>query len=444
MNAAGVLFPSFPGTEPPDWIRRFLSAGGGGITLFAYNVRGREQLASLAAALRAERPAALLAIDEEGGDVTRLEAVEGSSYPGNAALGAIDDVALTQQVAESIGAELAAVGVDWNLAPVADVNVPANPVIGVRSFGDDPMLVARHVAAFVTGLQRAGVAACAKHFPGHGSTEQDSHLELPTVTGDVEVGLQPFRAAVGAGVQTIMTAHVRVPSLGDEPATVNPRAIRLLRDELGFDGLVFADALEMKGISAGVGVEEGAVRALAAGVDALCVGHDLHDEAVASIEAAIENAVASGRLSEERLAEALERVARVAAWTSSGAPVEPDPELGLAAARRAVIVDGDVHVGPAATVVELAPVANIAAGEHAHRLDSAMLVREGDDVPYADVYVVRDAHRHEWMRGAVDRPNAVVVEVGLPRWRPSSSRGYIATNGRSRVSLEAAREHLGL
>lgn len=444
MNAAGVLFPSFPGTEPPDWIRRFLAAGGGGITLFAYNIRDRGQLAELTAALRRERADALLAVDEEGGDVTRLEAAEGSSYPGNAALGAIDDVALTERVAEAIGGELAAVGVDWNLAPVADVNVPGNPVIGVRSFGDDPARVARHVSAFVTGLQRAGVAACAKHFPGHGATEQDSHLELPTVTGDVGAGLEPFRSAIAAGVQTIMTAHVRVPAFGNEPATINPRVMQLLRDELGFEGLIFADALEMKGISASVGVEEGAVRALAAGVDALCVGYDLHDEAVASIESAIADAVSAGRLPEARLVEALSRVARVAGWTSPRAPGEVDQELGLAAARRALVTDGDVAVGPGASVVELAPPANIAAGEHLHRFDSALLVGEGEAVPYADVYVVRDAHRHAWMRAAVDRPEAVVVEVGLPLWRPSSSRGYIATNGRSRVSVQAARERLGL
>ena len=173
------LAPSFPGTEVPDWIRRFLAGGGGAIVLFSYNVRDRAQLARLCVELQSERGDALLAIDEEGGDVTRLEAVEGSSTPGNAALGHVDDVALTEAVASEIGAALAAVGVNWNLAPVADVNVPANPVIGVRSFGDDAALVARHVAAYVRGMQSAGVAACAKHFPGHGSTEQDSHLELP-------------------------------------------------------------------------------------------------------------------------------------------------------------------------------------------------------------------------------------------------------------------------
>ena len=136
--ASACIFPSFPGTAPPDWVRRFLADGGGGIVLFAYNVPSPEQLASLCAELRAERADVLLAIDEEGGDVTRLEWETGSSYPGGAALGVVDDPALTESVAASIAAELAAVGVNWNLAPVADVNVPANPVIGTRAFGSDP------------------------------------------------------------------------------------------------------------------------------------------------------------------------------------------------------------------------------------------------------------------------------------------------------------------
>ena len=168
--AAACIFPSFPGDTPPDWVRRFLAAGGGGIVLFAYNVPSRDGLAALCAELRAERDDVLLAIDEEGGDVTRLEWDTGSSYPGGAALGAVDDPELTEGVAASIAGELASVGVNWNLAPVADVNVPANPVIGTRAFGSDAELVARHVGAWVRGLQSRRVAACAKHWPGHGST----------------------------------------------------------------------------------------------------------------------------------------------------------------------------------------------------------------------------------------------------------------------------------
>jgi beta-N-acetylhexosaminidase len=328
--------------------------------------------------------------------------------------------------------------VNWDLAPVADVNVPANPVIGVRAFGDDPQVVGAHVAAFVRGLQRFHVAACAKHFPGHGATEQDSHLELPVVTGDLEAALEPFRAAIAAGVRTIMTAHVRVPSLGPDPATLNERVVGdLLREELGFRGVVVADALEMRGVSAAFGVEEAAVRALAAGVDVLCVGHDLGGGDVAAIERAILSAVATGRLPEARLAQAAERTRELAAWARPE-PGDADGDVGPAAARRAIAVVGDVVLAPEAVLVELRPRANIAAGEHEHALPGATIVREGEPVPDADAYVVRDAHRHAWMRTAADRDGVVVVEVGLPVWRPSRARGFVATYGAGRASLAAA------
>ena len=153
-----------------------------GVCLMGDNVLDAEQLAALIARLRSVRDGVVIALDEEGGDVTRVEMRTGSSYPGNAALGAIDDPALTEAVAASIGAELAGIGVTLDLAPCVDVNSnPANPVIGTRSFGADPALVSRHAAAFVRGLHRAGVAACAKHFPGHGDTSLDSHQELPRV-----------------------------------------------------------------------------------------------------------------------------------------------------------------------------------------------------------------------------------------------------------------------
>ena len=173
-------------------MRRWLEQGLGGVVLFGWNVESSEQLRLLTAALRSERDDVLVGIDEEGGDVTRLEARTGSSYPGNAALGAVDDVELTEQVAAAMAADLRAVGVNLDLAPVADVNTnPQNPVIGIRSFGADGRLVARHVAAFVRGLQGAGVAACAKHFPGHGDTSEDSHHELPVVESIEDEALAP-------------------------------------------------------------------------------------------------------------------------------------------------------------------------------------------------------------------------------------------------------------
>jgi beta-N-acetylhexosaminidase len=462
--AAACLLPSFPGEEAPDWVLRRIDEGLGGICLFAYNVRDPEQLAALTARLRAGRPDLLIGIDEEGGDVTRLEHRQGSSYPGNAALGAVDDEALTEQVAAAIGADLAAVGVSLDFAPVADVNVnPANPVIGVRSFGADAELVARNVAAFVSGLQGQGVAACAKHFPGHGSTEQDSHVELPTVQGDVSDGLLPFRAAIEADVQAIMTAHVRVPALDDAPATASRAIVHgLLREELGYDGLVIADALEMRAVSGTVGVARGAVLALEAGVDALLVGHDLGEESVAQVERALVDAVAAGELDEVRLREAAGRVSRAGTWASSPGGAAPDREAGRVAARQALETAGDVALESAPLVVELRPTANIAAGEAGHTLGSVLEERlPGTQTVVVDeatvgsaealsalddrdvVVVVRDAHRHAWMRDATDRllarvPRAVVVEVGLPHWRPAGAGGYVATYGGGRVNFEAA------
>ena len=333
--ASSCIFPGFEGPAAPDWLRRRLAEGLGGVVLYAWNVESPAQLRGLTDDLRSERPDLLIGIDEEGGDVTRLEAATGSSYPGNGALGVVDDADLTERVAASLGAELADAGVNLDFAPVADVNTnPQNPVIGIRSFGSDGDLVARHVAAFVHGLQSAGVAACAKHFPGHGDTSEDSHLTLPVVDSIEEVALTPFRAAIDAGVQAIMTAHIVVGSLGPTPATMSSRILHdLLRGDLGYSGLVVTDALEMKAISATVGVEEGAVRAVAAGADALCLGHDLFDEAVASVRDALVAAVRDRRLPEERLAGA----ARESRVSRSGRPpgsAMPSPTAMQVARRR--------------------------------------------------------------------------------------------------------------
>ena len=446
--AAACLLPGFEGLEPPDWLRRWAEDGLGGVLLFARNVESSEQVAALTAAL----PGLVVAIDEEGGDVTRLEHATGSSYPGNYALGVVDDVELTEQVAAAIGADLAAAGVSLNLAPVADVNTnPRNPVIGIRSFGADPELVARHVAAYVTGLQSAGVAACAKHFPGHGDTEVDSHLDLPTVRGDLDVALRPFRAAIEAGVRAIMTAHIRVPELDDVPATVSRRILHgLLREELGFDGLVITDALDMKGVAT-VGIEC-AVRALASGADALCLGSGLGPEPLETAHGAIVDAVRAGRLSEERLREAAGRVADLSVPAGAGARHVPGTGVGLAAARRALRVEGVVELSRPPVVVELTPEPPIAAGPARHGLGDALGAEtvRSDGVP-ADrqlVLVLRDAHRHEWERETAElliaaAPDAVVVETGLPLWWPSHAAGWIATHGYGRANLKAAAEVLG-
>jgi beta-N-acetylhexosaminidase len=466
------LFPGFIGTTAPDWIRRRAADGLGGVVLYGRNIENAEQLRDLNVALHAERRQLLVSTDEEGGDVTRLEALTGSSYPGNLALGAAGDLELTRAVSAAMGTDLARAGVDLDLAPDADVNSnPANPVIGVRSFGSQPDIVAAHTQAWVDGLQGAGVAACIKHFPGHGDTSVDSHVALPVAGADPRQGaLAPFRAGIRAGVRVVMSAHILVPSLDDVPATISPRIMTdLLRGELGFEGLVMTDGIEMRAISDGVGIVEGTVRALAAGCDAICIGGGLADEdIVIELRAAIAAAVAAGSLSEERLADAASRVDRLAAWRAEQPEAsEGDRSVGLTAARRAVRAEGPVRVGDEAVVVRLTPQArSIAAGEVPWGLATPLAQRgvqvtaievHGPPVDVAGlaasaagrslVLVVRDLHRHAWEAAAADellalRPDAVVVEMGLPACRPHAARAYIATYGAARVCGLAAAELL--
>ncbi|MFJ9197973.1 glycoside hydrolase family 3 protein [Streptomyces flaveolus] len=478
-DALTVLQPGFTGTTAPDWVLRRLGEGLASVGLFGRNIASDEQLAALTAQLRAEREDVLVAIDEEGGDVTRLEVRTGSSFPGNLALGAVDDVGLTRQVAAELGRRLAACGVNLNWAPSADVNSnPGNPVIGVRSFGAGTDLVARHTAAYVTGLQSAGVAACTKHFPGHGDTAVDSHHALPRIDVDASVlaerDLVPFRAAIAAGSRAVMSAHILVPALDpDRPATLSRRILTdLLRGELGYDGLIVTDGMEMRAIAGTYGIERGSVLAVAAGADAICVGGGLADEeTVRRLRDALVEAVRSGELPEERLADAAERVRALARWTAAARAdasrsVTADGDVGLRAARRALRLTGAEGFTPLTEppyVAALTPVANIAVGDETPWGVAAELGRllpgtetgsfagadAGDQVLAAAgsrrvVAVVRDEHRHPWMAAALDtllaaRPDTVVVEMGVPGAEPRGAL-HVATHGAARVCGLAAAE----
>ncbi|SHK75956.1 glycoside hydrolase family 3 protein [Actinacidiphila paucisporea] len=487
-DALTVLQPGFVGTTAPEWLLRQLAEGLGAVALFARNIESPEQLAALTAQLRAVRPDVLVAADEEGGDVTRLEARGGSSFPGNLALGAVDDVKLTRAVAAELGRRLAECGVNLNWAPSADVNSdPGNPVIGVRSFGADPELVARNTAAYVEGLQSAGVAACVKHFPGHGDTATDSHHALPRIDVDLATlrsrELVPFRAALAAGTKVVMSAHILVPALDpDLPATLSPAALTgLLRAPreaggLGYDGLIVTDGIEMQAIAATYGIERGTVMALAAGADAICVGGGLADEqTVRVLRDAIVAAVESGDLPRQRLADAATRVRELAAWAAGQAGAAegtaPAAEVGLEAARRALRVTrepGFEALETAPYVAAFTPVANIAVGEDTPWGVAAELGRLlpgtetatfraadaggssfAEDVLAAAgtrriVAVVRDVHRHAWMADALAglvaaRPSTIVVEMGVPQAPPCGAL-HVATHGAARVCGEAAAE----
>ncbi len=318
-----TLMPGFVGTTAPAWVEARLEQGLGAVCLFGPNVASRAQLAELTASLARANPQVVIAIDEEGGDVTRVHHLEGSPYPGNAILGRLDDLDYTFAVAHRVGEELAETGCTLTFAPDVDVNSnPLNPVIGVRSFGADEALVARHSVAWTRGVQAAGVAACAKHFPGHGDTSSDSHLALPVIDVDAATlrsrELEPFRAAVEAGTLTVMTSHILVPAIDEaNPATFSAPILEgILRGELGFTGVIVSDALDMVGASGEIGIPEAAVRALGAGCDLLCIGTDNSDAEIGEILEHVLRAVEEGRLSAERVAEASTRVAWLAERTA--------------------------------------------------------------------------------------------------------------------------------
>jgi beta-N-acetylhexosaminidase len=450
--ALAVQLAAFPGPVLADDAAVLVSQGLGGICLFGSNTAaGPGALAQLVGTARAVRADLVVAVDEEGGDVTRLHAVAGSPALGAATLGAIDDPALTRDVAAGIGAELAAAGIGLALGPVADVNTdPRNPVIGTRSFGSDPATAARHVAAWVTGLQSAGVAGCAKHFPGHGHTHEDSHLGLPVVEADDATlrrrELPPFAAAVEAGVAAVMTSHLVVPTLDGEPATFSRPVVDLLRGELGFRGAVVTDALDMAGASADRGIPAAAVAALAAGCDLLCLGPDKDPALVRAVQQAIVGAVRHGGLTEERLVEAAGRVAalRRPAGPGGTGPASPDDlaQRQRRAARRALVVDGDLPSLAGALVVLAGSPPTIAVGDvpwglpTPHAVDPA----DPDAVPTIAalrdrgpvVLQVRDAHRRPEVGRLVDLlgPGDLVVELGWPGpWAGATPRvsGYGAS-----------------
>ena len=410
----GVLLPGFenrgrPAGDPdrddglvPDWLADAARAGLAGVVYFARNTPDVATTTALSGALHAISPDLVIAVDEEGGDVSRLEAVAGSSLPGAAALGAHPGGGtVSLDAGRALGRLLAATGIDLLLGPVLDVvSEPDNPVIGVRAFGTTPDDVARHGIAFARGVRSAGVGVCGKHFPGHGATTVDSHVGLPVVDEPLDVvrarDLLPFARALrpegrDAGQSTldaVMTAHVLFPAIGPAPASIEPAATRLLR-ELGHDGPVITDALDMGALRQLTGsVGEAAVRAVEAGADLLCLGLD--PELYTESYDALSRAVATGRLAVERLEESRSRTRalvaavrdrRAAASTATGVDAAREAladltEVGASIADAVVHVRGRlVPLGPAAEpdVADLRTRLDHAAGRKARHVQSAIV-----------------------------------------------------------------------
>ena len=282
--AGNVIVCGFAGLEAPATIHRWLSEQSvAGLILFKRNIDGVDQAAALIASCTARSDPALpilVCVDQEGGRVARFgEPV--LRLPPMQRLAAAGDTRLTRDAAKVLGRQLRAIGINLDFAPVLDVDTnPDNPVIGDRAFGCTPDIVIEHALAFADGLQDGGVLSCGKHFPGHGDTDLDSHVALPTLRHDRarldEVELRPFRAAAQR-VPSLMTAHVIFEAVDrNVPATMSAAAIgQLLREDLGFEGAVFSDDLEMKAVTERYSVEEAGVLAIEAGCDLLLVCSDL-------------------------------------------------------------------------------------------------------------------------------------------------------------------------
>ncbi len=319
-KVAQLFMVGFDGKMVPASMEALLKQGVGGAILFARNIDTPEQTAQLTNRLQElsqqspNKVPLLISVDQEHGIVSRFS--QGFTlYPGQMALGATRSDVAARVMGEVTGRELRDLGINMNLAPVLDINNnPANPVIGVRSFGEDPTLVAKLGTALIAGLQGGQVAAVGKHFPGHGDTSVDSHKALPVVAHPRErlnsVELVPFKAAIAANVDAIMTAHVFFPAIEsnpDLPATLSSSVLNgLLRQELGFKGVIITDDMEMKAISDRYSPGEAAVKAILAGTDiVLIASQPTHHQAALQ---AVQQAVADGQISKERLDQSVRRI----------------------------------------------------------------------------------------------------------------------------------------
>ena len=482
--AGTVLCVGVPATPLDDaLLERLRALQPGGIVLFGRNVASpasaRDDVHALQAALGGEVPLSI-GIDQEGGRVARI-AVD-PPFPAAMGLGAADDVELAERAGTALATTVASVGANVDFAPVLDLALdPRSTVIGTRSLGDDPQRVALLGAAFVRGLQAAGVAATAKHFPGHGATSIDSHIALPVVAADARTlrtrELVPFAAAFAAGARAVMTAHVMIPAFDATlPATLSPRILQdLLRDELGFEGVCFTDSLEMSGVAEKIGMLGAGLRALAAGADMLLVSHDL--KIAEALRDAIVAAVERGEISGARVEEAAARVdsfrrahRKAQVWADAS---ERAADVAREVAARAIAIvrgaprlaqrpttvvsfEGASADGIAASAAQR-PSLNLALRRRRVRSESLRVALD----PRPDmieqlvevlrsqrertlVVLARRAHLHEAQRSAIDAvlvafPDAVIVSTLEPFDVPAfvRARHVVCTFGDEAGNIEA-------
>ncbi len=442
------VLATIPGTEMDAKTAAHLRAGQyGGVVLFSRNIATIEQTCTLTAAIRdlltVDGLPPLIGIDQEGGRVRRLMP-QATATPSAMALGATGDAALVERIGEAVGRELRALGINTDFAPVADVNNnPRNPVIGTRSFGESPEQVGEMVVAFANGLRAAGVAATAKHFPGHGDTHVDSHLALPTIPHTLDrlraVELPPFAAAIRAGVPLVMTSHIVFPALEPDglPATLSRRILHdLLRAEMGFDGVVISDAMMMQEIADTYGVAAGSVQAIIAGNDLVePLQHPVEAEVVAGLRAAVDD----GRLPLAQLDASVGRILRLKRWLAAQGDTPPIAVIGCDAHRALVRAAAEASV----TLLDARPGAlPIAADTPIAVVEFALQTAHAAEEGQATLAPVRDAFAQRFLNVqgiALDATEPAADDLATARALASSaSTLIIATRDANLFPAQAA------
>jgi beta-N-acetylhexosaminidase len=458
--------PGFGGPNIPEWLKPWLENGLGSVTLFASNTPNFEAAKNLITELRNYNPEILIAIDEEGGDVTRLFVREGSKYPTPALLGQCDDEDLTYRSYNSMGAVLGDLGIDITYAPVADVVAfENNPIVGVRSFGMNTDVVSRHVRQAVQGLQDSGVSACIKHFPGHGAVVEDSHHDLPIIKmamSDYELAhIGPFKDAIERGADAIMIGHLVVDSIDAyHPASLSSKVLRnFLREKLKFEGLIVTDALDMGAIGGPSKIHESALKALIAGADLLCFsGMGDQSQYISSSFDWIKDAVESENLGLDYLTESSERATQLRAKRVNKST--PTSAIDADELVKGFEIFGNVDL-PAEPInlVEIGTKPTIAAGDvswgmhrelravgipcEIHASDAESLSSKKLVVAFRDAY--RDASLLATLKRLYERfPDAIFLDMGWPT-REFSPKNLIRTFGSSAlISQAAARRMRGI
>lgn len=450
--------PGFGGAVVPEWIKPWLENGLGSVTLFASNTPNFETASNLISEIRSYNPDVLIAIDEEGGDVTRLFVREGSRYPTPALLGQCDDEDLTFRSYSSMGAVLRSLGVDITYAPVADVVAyENNPIVGVRSFGMSSDVVNRHVLQAVKGLQSSGVSACVKHFPGHGAVLEDSHHDLPRIKlskNDYErTHIEPFKNAIASGVSAVMIGHLIAECLDPNlPASLSSKILRdYLRSELGFKGLIVTDALDMGAIGGPTKIHESALNALTAGADLLCFsGMGDQSQFVMNSFDWIQSAFNRGEISEDSFIDSSQRIGEIRAKNLKGTKVEENIDYKELISGFEVL--GDVELSSSAiNLVEIGTKPTIAAGDVSwgiHRelrsvgITCEIHASDAENLASKKLVVAfRDAYRDGPLLATLNRlnqrfPDAIFIDMGWPT-REFEPRNLIRAYGSSAIVSQA-------